>query len=343
VASRWQNASSLRDEILQVFARSRGGLTVTRRFWVHLGVTVSTALVTGAIVSACAHNDASLFIRQVLAPTIPANGTCSYTADPTQNSISVGAADLSFASLSTYSPVFLVGNQIISQANVDQDQAETSRIIINGAITRITDLAGGNVISLLQGMCSGAATGTKDDAACTTGQQLGKTLAAPINPFSTVEAGAIEPGTGTTASYGTIQVTIVDSGTIDLLRAYFVNSIALNGAAAFQTSIQLLTYTKVEGSTLGGDPQESNEFEFPVTLTYGGLVQNLVSDPLSAAGVCLDTEVTVPTTAQTCVLGQDVGVIVGAVSDPAIADCPLPADGGVVTVDAAGLGDDAGG
>jgi hypothetical protein len=308
-----------------------------KRILLHVGVTVGTALVVGAIVSACAHNDASLFVRGVLAPTIPSNGTCAYTADPTQAAISVGAADLSFNSLATYSPVFLVGNQIISQANVDQDQAETSRIIINGAITRITDLAGGDVISMLQAMCS-PPSGSKDLAACATGQALGKSVTVPINPFSTVEAGAIEPGTGTTASYGTVQVTIVDNATVSLLRTYFTNAIMMNGASAFQTQIQLLTYTKVEGSTLGGDPQESNEFEFPVTFGYGNLVANLDTDPSNVYGYCLDTGIAVPTTAQTCVYGQDVSVIVGGLSDPNISACPSADAGVVITVDS-GLGD----
>jgi hypothetical protein len=307
-----------------------------KRIWVHVGVTVTTALVMGAIVSACAHNDASLFIRDVLAPTIPSNGACSYTADPTQASISVGAADVSFASLATYSPVFLVGNQIISQANLNENQAETSRIILNGAITRITDLAGGDVVSMLQGMCN-PPSGNKDLAACATGQQLGKTVTIPVNPFSTVEAGAIEPGTGTTASYGTMQVTIVDNATVSLLRSYFTNAINLNGASAFQTEIQLLTYTKVEGSTLGGDPQESNEFEFAVTFGYGNLVSNLATDPTNTYGYCLDTSVAVPTTAQTCVYGQDVSVIVGGLSDPEISACPSAGDASVIiSVDSGG-------
>jgi hypothetical protein len=309
-----------------------------KRIWVHVGVTVTTALVMGAIVSACAHNDASLFIRGVLAPTIPSNGSCTFTADPTQAAISVGAADVSFSNLATYSPVFLVGNQIISQANLDENQAETSRIIINGAITRITDLAGGDVVSMLQGMCS-PASGAKDLAACATGQQLGKTVTVPINPFSTVEAGAIEPGTGTTASYGTVQVTIVDNATVSLLRTYFTNAIMMNGASAFQTEIQLLTYTKVEGSTLGTDPQESNEFEFPVTFGYGNLVANLAPEPSNVYGYCLDTAVAVPTTAQTCVYGQDVSVIVGDLSDPNISACPSAGDAGVIISVDSGLGD----
>jgi hypothetical protein len=307
-----------------------------KRIWVHVGLAVSTALVTGAVVSACAHNNASLFIRQVLEPTIPSNGTCIYTADPTQATLNVGTVDLSFTSLTTYSPVILIGNQIIAQANLNEDRAETSRIIVNGAITRITDLAGGDVLAMLNGMCN-PASGAKDDAACATGASVvNGTLATPVNPFSTAEASAVDPGTGTTASFATMSVTMVDSATVAILRAYFTNALNMNGAAAFSTSIQLLTYTKIEGTTQGNDPQESNELEFPVTFSYGNLVANLATESGSAVGYCLDTAISVPTTAQTCVYGQDIPVIVGALSDPIIPDCPKPDGGTILSFDAGG-------
>lgn len=281
-----------------------------KRFWLQVGVSIGTSLFAGAIVSACAHNDASIFIRQVFAPSVPTNGICIFTADPTQPSISVGQADVSFSSLGSYTPELLIGNQIIQQANVNAVQAETSRVIITGAITRITDLKGGTVLDLLSDMCG---QGHLDQAACTTGKSLQNgTLQTPQNPFSTFEAGAVEPASGVTASYAAMGVTLVDGATVATLRDYFQNSVVANGSAAFSTQIQLITYTKLEGKTLGGDAVESNEFVFPVNFSYGGLVGNPVV-PLSnsALGACLE-HATIPTTGQTCTYGQDVPVLIPA-------------------------------
>lgn len=295
-----------------------------KRIWMKAGVTVGIALTTGAIVAACAHNDASIFIRQVFLPVIPSNGECAYTADVSQASESTGMADVSFPSLSTYSPEVLVGNQIVPQANQQSLVAETSRVFINGAITRITDLDGNtSLLPMLERMYQAG-----DLAAQATGRAIqAGTLAAPINPFSTVEATSIQPGTGTSPSYAVMSLTMVDSATMNILRYYFTQALQLNGGAAFSTSIQLLTYSKVEGTTQGGDPVESNEYEFAVTFTYGGLVSNLATDPTSALGYCLYPE-TVPSTAQACVPGQDAPIIVGAMNG--VPMCIVSADAGIV-------------
>ncbi len=304
-----------------------------KRIWLKVGVTVGSALTTGALVAACAHNDASIFIRQVFAPVVPSNNECAYTADVSQTTESTGMADLSFPDLSTYTPVVLVGNQILSQASANAEQAETSRVFINGAITRITDLDGNT--SLLPMLAKMYQAG--DVAAQATGRALqAGTLSTPINPFSTVETASIEPGSGTTPSFASMSLTMVDSATVSVLRYYFTQALLLNGAAAFSTSIQLLTYTKVEGSTQGGDPVESNEYEFPVTFTYGGLVSNLWVDTTSAVGYCLYPE-TVPQQLQTCVPGQDAAIVVGAMPD--VPKCIVSADAGTVADSGLGGGD----
>ncbi|MGO8998350.1 MAG: hypothetical protein ACLQVI_33950 [Polyangiaceae bacterium] len=54
--------------------------------------------------------------------------------------------------------------------------------------------------------------------------------------------------------------------------------------------------------TLGGEAVESNEFEFPVTFTFGQLVANgWETDPLSQIGFCLAPAKPV----DTCIAGQD--------------------------------------
>jgi len=241
-----------------------------KRIWMtRIGVSLGAALVVGAVEAACAHNDATIFIRQVFLPAQPSNGQCTYTADITQAAESTGAVDVSFPQISDYAPEVLVGNQIISQGNATAIQAETSRVIINGAITRITDLAGNtDLSSTFAGMCSASdtascevalainplnavpalllacaaqeasakaaglsgATATAAEPACTAGQSFcgalspaaceakPPTLTAPVNPFSTVESTAIEPASASTASYSDIQLTMVDSATVSIIR-----------------------------------------------------------------------------------------------------------------------------
>jgi hypothetical protein len=301
-----------------------------KRFFINIGATLGASLITGAIVSACAHNDASIVLEKVFQPTIPSNGSCTFTADPTQASISTGQVDLSFSDITTYTPEVLVGNQIVSQGNVNQLQAETSTVIVSGAITRITDLDGNtSLIPLLAARSKGGDQGAK-----ATGEALqAGQITAPINPFSTVETTTIAPASGATASYAALSLTMVDSATLAVLRQYFTSALTLNTGvnAGLPAPIQLLTYTKLEGKTIGGDTVESNEYEFAVTITYAGLVSNLgVGDTASASGYCVDTTIKVPTSGQTCLPGQDVPIIVGAVAGLPI--CP-PADGGTITSD----------
>ncbi len=259
-----------------------------------------------------------IFIRSVFAPTVPTNGECTYTADPTQAELSGGAVDVSFASLATYSPEVLLGNDG-SGASAADDQAGASRVIIKGGYTRITDLAGDmSIVDLLATMCDG---GSGDPAACATGKAVESgRLATPTNPFSTVETTTLEPPTGSSPSYSAMSLTLVDGATIAVMRAYFESALQLNGASAFTTSIQLLTYTQVSGVTFGGDTVQSNVYLFPVTFTYGGLVSNLVANALSPVGYCVRVEAQ-PTTDQTCTPGQDAPTIVTSV--PEVPDCPL--------------------
>jgi hypothetical protein len=108
----------------------------------------------------------------------------------------------------------------------------------------------------------------------------------------------------------------------------------MNGPAAFTTSIQLLTYTTLQGTATGGAAVKSNEYEFAVSFTFGGLVNNLKTDTSTAFGHCLDTSMLPTPDSQTCVEGQDVDVASAALLD--IPDCPEAKDAGVVD---AGMGD----
>ncbi len=280
-----------------------------KRLWKNVGISAFIVGFASIVGPACAHNDATIFIRQVLVPAVPTGNLCTYTADVTQASESTGLVDVSFP-LTSYTPEVLVGNQIFSQGNMNALQAETSRVFVNGAITRITDLAGDtSLIEMFSNMCK-----NNDKAACATGRALENTPSLqPINPFSTVESTSIDPASGATATYSDLALTMIDGATINVMKMYFENVYAISPATAFSSSIQLITYTKVEGKTQGGDTVESNEFEFPVTFVYGGLITNLIN---VSGTYCISVSSTMSTTQMTCTYGQDSAVELGAFPDP---------------------------
>ncbi|MEO7112304.1 MAG: hypothetical protein ABI183_17795 [Polyangiaceae bacterium] len=135
-----------------------------------------------ALVSACAHNDASLEVNGVLAPPVPQNGICAYTADPTQAKVSSGTLDVGL--LSSYTPELLIGNQLISRENNTNLQAETARIVLQGAVVHVDD--------------------TNNNE---------------INSFTSLSSGFIDPGTGGAPGYGPMSVTIIDPKTAQALQA----------------------------------------------------------------------------------------------------------------------------
>jgi len=269
-----------------------------------------------------------IFIRQVFAPTAPTNGECDYTPDVTQSAESTGIVDVSYPNLANYTPTVLIGNETVAVSTASSPVAETSRVIIQGATTRITDLAGDmSLETMFATMCAG---GHGDEAACQTGARMASgTIAAPVNPFSTVETATVEPAQGSDPSYSALSVTIIDGQTMQIMRDYFESALALNASAAFTTSIQLITYTQATGITLGGLAVTSNEFEFPVTFTFGQLVSNLVQVD---GAYCVQASTTVPTTAQTCVYGQDAAAVVSAIEG--VPSCGALGDAGVLDTDA---------
>ena len=142
------------------------------RFLALSGFMISTALVA----SACAHNDASIVVHGVLAPPLPLNGVCTYTADPTQAEESSGVLDI--ALLASYTPEVLVGNQLIARSDNVNVKAETARVTLQGAVVHLDD---------------------------TTGNE--------INSFTSLSSGFIDPGNGGVPSYGPMSLTLIDPKT----------------------------------------------------------------------------------------------------------------------------------
>jgi hypothetical protein len=157
-----------------------------KRVWVwgHVltGVSLlSGVVVVGGIASACVHDDSTIFISQVLAPQLVTPGmACTFTADPTQPSLSSGFLDADLSP--TYTPVFLVGNQIVPRGNPNQPDTESSFVRIDGAVVRILDSSGNQ-----------------------------------LNSFTRLAAITIPPSSGTTPGYAALQVTILDEGTVATL------------------------------------------------------------------------------------------------------------------------------
>jgi hypothetical protein len=156
------------------------------RFWVHLATGLTTMVGITVIVSACAHDDSSFFLQNVLAPPPGASSTgCFFTDDPTQDALFEGFLDVeAVASFSdSYQAVFLAGNQLISTANAAQLMTETDDIVIQGAVVTITDAANNQ-----------------------------------LNYYTTLGAGFAYAANGSTPGYGPVEFTIVDPQTIDALR-----------------------------------------------------------------------------------------------------------------------------
>jgi hypothetical protein len=134
----------------------------------------SAAAVCGLFVASCAHDDSSIFIRNVLAPPTSTNGTCSYTSDPTQPALLQAVMDVAFRR--TYTAVVLVGNQLIARQDHDQIRTETSRVAIRGASVTVVDA------------------------------QSGGTLAS----FTSLATGFIDPSQGAQPGFGSVEVTAIN-------------------------------------------------------------------------------------------------------------------------------------
>jgi hypothetical protein len=155
-----------------------------KRVWGHVlaGLALLAGVATaGIVVSACVHDDSTIFVDEVLAPQfVTAGTTCAWTADPTQPHITSGVLDVALAG--EYVAEFLVGNQIVPAGNPNQPQTETSFVSIEGAVVVVNDSSGNQLTSYTQ-------------------------------PASI----AIPPSSGTTPGYSPISLRIIDQTTVEKL------------------------------------------------------------------------------------------------------------------------------
>jgi len=110
-----------------------------KRIWGFVFGGVVVASVGGLSLSACAHDDSTIFVQSVLAPPLVAPGTaaCVYTADPSQAVLSAGTLDIALRK--SYEAAFLLANQIVPRGDPSAPETETSFVSIKGAVVRITD------------------------------------------------------------------------------------------------------------------------------------------------------------------------------------------------------------
>ncbi len=135
--------------------------------------------VLGLLVSACADNESSVFIRQVLQPT---TGTCTYGADPSSMAYTEGTLDLAFRS--EYTAGLLVGSQLVERGSSQQIRTETSRLRIEGSEVRI-ETTDGSV----------------------------------LKEYTVPTSGFVDPASGTTPGWGVVSSVLIDSATGDALRS----------------------------------------------------------------------------------------------------------------------------
>jgi hypothetical protein len=140
-----------------------------------------TLLVGGdMMVSACVHDDSTLYIRDVLQNPLVSNGqVCMYTSDPTQTFIPSGILDMSLRS--DYEAWFLVGNQTVPRGDPTAPKVETSRITVEGGIVRITDVMGNNL---------------------------------PGGSYTTSSATTVDPENGTNPGFAPVDLIALDYGTV---------------------------------------------------------------------------------------------------------------------------------
>lgn len=241
---------------------------VKRSVWVQMLTGFAAIATTGGLIAACAHDDSTVFIRGVQAPpSTLTGGVCLFTPDPGGAFLSTGVFDVAFTG--SYEAETLVGSQLISQANHDLVRTESANVTLQGAIVRLTD-----------------ASGTE------------------IKSFTSLSSGFVSPGNGTTASYGTIGVTLVDPATSDLIRA----TLPARGSKL------LVAYFKIFGQTLGGTSVETDEFQFPINVCNGCLVVFPAGSQDDALAFtegkpnCKSKTAATTMSATPCIAGQDVPI-----------------------------------
>jgi hypothetical protein len=239
-----------------------------KRFWGHIWAASFTACIGGVVLPACAHDDSSLYIVQVVYP--PKGDLtlgCLYAApSPTVPGLFNGIIDVGVSS--SYSPVVMIGNQLSSRGDQTQTRTETNRIQIRGAVVRVTDSQGNQ-----------------------------------ISTFTSLTNAVIDPEVGSAPGYGLASITIIDPGTSDSVKGSLPNRGARKTLVSyFKVFGQTLGGTYVESGEYQYPLQACNGclVQFPAESEDPTQpVPNCLA-PLSSSASGGGSNAAVP-----CVMGQD--------------------------------------
>lgn len=247
------------------------------RVWGH--VMSGFALVAGigaaaGLVPACVHDNSTIFVSNVLAPPVVTGGmACTFTADPTQPVLGEGTLDVALSA--EYKAVFLVGNQLVPQADPTQPHTETSFVTVEGAVVRIVDSSGNQ-----------------------------------LNTYTQPAAATIPPSSGTTPGYASLGTTILDSKTAGILTDQLKNNPGTIpvvsyvrffghtlGGESVETNEFGFPITTCLGCLISFPPTEDDPF-LSVQPNCG----------LAAAALMMSSTSSTTTTSLPCFVGQDLPV-----------------------------------
>ena len=243
-----------------------------KRILGHAVSLLAAGLLMSAVFPACATNDQTIFIQNVLAPPIARTaGACQYAPDPESVFLTVGTADIGIAD--SYSGIILVGNQLTPRADQVSNRAESNRVHLNGGIVRVTEADG--------------------------------TL---IREFTSYGSGFLNPGANGAADFGIVGVILIDAPTKEIL----LNQKTPEGVQILNNSFvtkTVLINIKVFGTSLGGTEVETGEFQFPTQVCNGCLV-DFSTGTEETSMVTPNCEKTLPATGTStsvlpCRAGQD--------------------------------------
>ena len=151
------------------------------RVWGHVFAGMASVALGVLAAPSCAHDDSTIFVLDVLQQQLVTPGApCTYTSDPTQAFVSSGVLDLALRG--QYDAEYLVGNELLSQANSAVEKTETSYVTIQGAVVRILRATG-----------------------------------AQVNSYTRLAGATIAPASGATPSFAPVSVTTIDLMTAEVI------------------------------------------------------------------------------------------------------------------------------
>jgi hypothetical protein len=122
-----------------------------------------------------------------------------------------------------------------------------------------------------------------------------------LSTFTWDTSTTVYPSSGSVPGYAPVNVTVVDSNTI-------MNDTELLANVANQGTTRLITYVTFVGKTTGGNSIQSDEFEFPVDVCSGCLINFSAADEntLRPLPNCLfGAQMAASSIPSPCVIGQD--------------------------------------